>query len=440
MNFGWKLISELAGEEQLSGTVHLYDADKQLSLANEVIGNRLRENPNCKSGLIYLAVDTLDEALRNADFVILSMVQGTVEELVSDVHLPEMYGIYQSTGENTGPGGIVRAIRTLPVYIEIAEKIKKLCPNAWVMNLTTPMGVCLDILYRIFPEIKAFGCSNEPFATQELIADFVAQEKNISPFSRREIKGNLLGIPGFSWYDSVSYQGEDVTDIFRSYAERYSSVGYEKRAGEYKTNPFASANMIKFDLFLRYGVISAEPDRIVAEFCPPWYLKSPKIVSSWKFGMTSVNFQKKLRSEKLLKSKRLMNGDDQLKIGYSGTDCVAQIKALLGLGNLITNAVLPNKGQVSNLPEGASVQTNVLFSNNSVQPVFSGALPEEACALTLRHVYNQKTIVKSVLEKDLDIAFNAFLNDPLVAIDLNSATDLYKEMLSRIRAHLLYYC
>ena len=60
MNFGWKLIGELAGEEQLGGTVHLYDIDKQLSLANEVIGNKLRENPSNKSNLIYLAVDTMD--------------------------------------------------------------------------------------------------------------------------------------------------------------------------------------------------------------------------------------------------------------------------------------------------------------------------------------------------------------------------------------------
>jgi len=82
MNFGWKLIGELAGEEQLGGTVHLYDIDKQLSLANEVIGNKLRENPSNKSNLIYLAVDTMEEALRNADFVILSINQGTLEEMV----------------------------------------------------------------------------------------------------------------------------------------------------------------------------------------------------------------------------------------------------------------------------------------------------------------------------------------------------------------------
>ncbi|HNX64929.1 MAG TPA: alpha-glucosidase/alpha-galactosidase, partial [Oscillospiraceae bacterium] len=108
--------------------------------------------------------------------------------------------------------------------------------------------------------------------------------------------------------------------------------------------------------------------------------------------------------------------------------------------NIITNGDLPNIGQVSNLPVGAVVQTNCLFSQNSVKPVMSGALPDELCSLTLRHIYNQKTLVKSAIEKDLDIAFNAFLNDPIVTSDLSSSTELFKEMLAGIRAHLVYYC
>jgi alpha-galactosidase len=92
------------------------------------------------------------------------------------------------------------------------------------------------------------------------------------------------------------------------------------------------------------------------------------------------------------------------------------------------------------LPAGAIVQTNALFSHNSIKPVAAGTLPDEIYALTIRHVINQQTVIKSVFEKDLDIAFNAFLNDPLVTIDLASATELYKEMLSSIRAHLIYYC
>lgn len=76
----------------------------------------------------------------------------------SDVHYPEKYGIYQSVGDTVGPGGIVRALHTIPLYVKFAEAIKAYAPNAWVINYTNPMTLCTRTLYEVFPEIKAIGC------------------------------------------------------------------------------------------------------------------------------------------------------------------------------------------------------------------------------------------------------------------------------------------
>ena len=135
-----------------------------------------------------------------------------------------------------------------------------------------------------------------------------------------------------------------------------------------------------------------------------------------------------------------MSGNEYLAIGGYTSDVVLQIRALIGNGNLITNACRTNKGQISNLPENAVVASNALISKNNVQTVTSGELPEEIAAIAIRHISNQNTIVESVLEKDLDVAFNAFLNDPLVCIDLDSASELYKEMLSAVSKELVYFC
>lgn len=439
MDFGWKFFSELAAEE-LYATVNLYDRDKQLSLTNEVIGNKLRENPECKSDIIFLASDTPEEALKSADIVIMSISPGDLEESVAELTLPEAYGIYQSTGEQAGPASIIRALKTLPEYIKYAELIKKYCPDAWVINLTNPMSECIQIMHYIFPEIKIFGSTNELFQTLELLGGLVELEYGISHVRRRDIKYNLIGISGFSWFDKVSYNGEDLMPIFRKYAEKYYKTGFELHQNEYKTNPLSSANKIKFDLFLRYGLIPAVPDRIAADFCPGWYLKSPSVINSWKFSQTSVNYIKKINIDRSGRVKPLMNGTEFLKVGGNYDDCVLQIRALMGNGNLITNACTINNGQVANLPDNAIVSTNALISKNNVQAVASGKLPDEIYALTIRHIINQATVVKAVIEKDLDIAFNAFLNDPLVNTDLNSAAELYKEMLSSVRQHLLYYC
>ena len=440
VNYGWKLFSELAAEE-ICATVQLYDVDKQLSLANETIGNKLREHPDCKSDIIYLASETPEDALKNADIVILSFTQGSMEEMVTEMHLPETYGIYQAAGEQTGPSGVIKALKTLPVYIKYTELIKKICPDAWVINMTNPMSACMLMMYEVFPEIKLFGSTNELFPALELLANICEKESDIqTTVRRRDIKYNLIGISGFSWFNEATYDGKDIMPLFREYAEKYYGSGYEIKPNEYKVNPFASANKIKFDLFLRYGCIPAVPDRIVADFCPAWYTGSPKAISSWKFSQTTVNYLKKLKLDKISRVKTLMNGSEFLRVGGSSSECAMQIRALIGQGNLITNVCMRNSGQVENLPIGAVVHTNALISKNSVRPVAAGKLTDELYCLTIRHVMNQKTLVKSVKEKDLDIAFNAFLNDPLMSVDLNDATELYKEMLAAVRTHLLYYC
>ena len=438
-NFGWKLFSELAAEE-IYATMQLYDPDKQLSLSNEAIGNKLRESPDCKSDIIYVASDTPEEALRGADIVILSFTQGTVEESVTEMHLPETYGIYQSVGELTGPSGVIRSLKTLPVYIKYAEMIKKVCPDAWVINLTNPMPECMLMMYDVFPEIKLFGSTDELYPALDLLAELCGKEYGVKNVRRRDIKYNLIGISGFCFFDDVLYNGESLVPMFRKYAEEYYENGYEAKQGEFKLNPFVSANKIKFDMFLRYGCIPAVSDRIIADFCPPWYLRSQKIMSNWKFSQTTVNYMKKMKLDKISRVRPLMNGDEFLPVGGGTTDCALQIRALMGLGNLITNVCMKNSGQVENLPIDSIVHTNALISRNSVKPVAAGRLNDELYGLTIRHIVNQGTIVKAVKERDLDIAFNAFLNDPLMTTDLNSAAELYKEMLAAVRVHLLYYC
>ena len=434
----WQFMSELAAED-IEATVFFYDKDKQASVTNETIGNKLREQPENKANVIYIATDTLDEALRDADFVILSLSVGTLDEIINDIYLPERYGIVQATAESAGPGGVIRALRTIPVCVEVAEAVKKNCPDAWVINTGNPMNISLMALREGYPEIKAFGSTNETFAAAELVAEFVSKDSNLPRVHRKDIKTNLLGINGFCWFDEVTYQGQDVMPIYRKFNENFAANGFEYHTGEFKSNPKVSGNRVKFDMFLRYGVIAAADDRHIAEHCPPWYISTQKTAGNWKFGTLNANYLKRMRVENQAHSKKLMNGDSTLKIAPGKSDLINQMKALMGLKNVITNVDMVNDGQVANLPIGCIVQTNALFSNNSIKPVLSGKLPDEVLALTLRHISNQTTIMRAAKEKDLDIAFNAFLNDPLMTLNLDEATTLYTEMLTGIRSHLVYY-
>ena len=155
--WAWGLMSDLIVEPDISGDVYLYDLDFEAAKNNETIGNMYNSTEEAKTTWNYKAVKTIEEALTGADFVIISILPGTFDEMESDVHTPEKYGIYQSVGDTTGPGGIVRAMRTIPMFEEIANYVKEYCPNAWVINYTNPMTLCVKALYMAFPEIKAFG-------------------------------------------------------------------------------------------------------------------------------------------------------------------------------------------------------------------------------------------------------------------------------------------
>lgn len=430
--WAWNLMSDLAVEEQLSGTVKLYDIRQQAAADNAVIGNRLSARSDVKGKWVYKAVESLQEALTGADFVVISILPGTFKEMASDVHVPEEYGIYQSVGDTTGPGGIVRALRTIPMYVEIAENIKKYSPNAWVINYTNPMTLCTRTLYEVFPEVKAFGCCHEVFGTQGMLADMLKKMKGME-VGREEIKTNVLGINHFTWIDKATCRGMDLFPLYRQYVDE----NYEEGVGERDaSNCFNSTNRVKFDLFRRYGLIAAAGDRHLAEFCPPWYLKNPETVEEWKFGLTPVDLRVKWLGERAEKSRRLMNGEEEIELKKSGEEGVKQIKALLGLGDLVTNVNLPNAGQMRNIPYGAVVETNAHFSKDNITPLFAGELPADVNSLVMRHVINQETTLKSALTKDTELAFRAFANDPLVTVGISDARRLFYKMLKNTEEYL----
>ncbi|MCM3408418.1 alpha-glucosidase/alpha-galactosidase [Metabacillus litoralis] len=430
------LMNDLALESRISGTVALYDINYEAAVQNAQIGNQISQLEEAKSNWKYEAVATMEEALSESDFVIISILPGSFEEMASDVHTPEKYGIYQSVGDTVGPGGFVRALRTIPMYVKIANSIKEHSPDAWVINYTNPMSLCTRTLYEVFPEIKAFGCCHEVFETQNLLAEVVKEFLNEEVSQRSDIKVNVLGINHFTWVNQASYQNIDLIPYYQQFVEKYAESGFEKEEGSWKHSVFSSCQRVKFDLFRKYGVIAAAGDRHLAEFMPPIYLKDPETVSSWKFHLTSVDFRKENLKKRISENEGLAAGNQKFEINSSGEEGVKIILALLGVEEVVTNVNYPNKGQIEGLPLGAIVETNALFRYDSVQPVFAGKLPPDIHNMVHRHVLNQESILQAALTKDKQLALNTFVNEPLLTISREEAEKLFNEMLSNTREYL----
>lgn len=440
--WAWGFMSDLSLEDSISGTVYLYDIDIPSAKANEVIGNKASHMPQVKSEWNYVVNEDIDSALKGADFVIISITPGTIlsfKEMRSDVHAPEKYGIYQSVGDTVGPGGLLRAMRVIPMYEGFADKIKENCPDAWVINYTNPMTLCTRILYERFPEIKAFGCCHEVFGTQKILAYALKEFRGIT-VDRRMIKTNVMGINHFTWIDRAEYEGEDLVPLYGKLADRYGESGLEGvEKNHWANKEFTSGNRVKFDLFKRYGIIAAAGDRHLAEFCPPWYLKNPEVVASWGFMLTTVDKREQMLAERLRRSKALVSGEEEFQFQVTGEDGVYQIKALLGLEDFICNVNIPNAGQIKSLPPGAVVESNAVFTKNRITPVLAGSLPDPVNILVMRHVINQEMILKACVNRDLSLAFQAFCNDPLMTLDIRTAKTLFCEMIENTNEFLSGY-
>lgn len=433
-------MSDLAVAENLSGEIALYDIDMEAAERNAKIAAYVNADPRTTSHFNYTLNERLEDALTGADFVVISILPGTFQEMRSDVHAPEKYGIYQSVGDTAGPGGVLRAMRTVPIYEEFAAKIRDICPDAWVINFTNPMSILTKVLYDVFPGIKAFGCCHEVFHTQELLTVVLKELKGFKP-DRKDIYTDACGVNHFTWITEAKYQNIDLLALLPEFMEKFYEEGYyEGAAGRFafRDDPFAYGNKVKFDLFNKYGALAAAGDRHLAEFMPnTWYLKDPQTVKDWQFNLTTVDFREQMQADRIADSIEMAEGRKEFPVVRSGEEAVELMKALMGFGTVVSNVNMPNMGQMPQMPLGSIVETNCVFSNDMVRPVMSKPLPTGAANLVYRACVNIDTCYEGIKERDLEKIYTSFANQSLCGtLSMEESRALFREMCMNTRAYL----
>ena len=435
--WAWELMQDLALESAMEGEVRLYDIDRAAAECNAVIGNKISASPQAVAQWRYVVADSLASALDGADFIVISILPGTFKEMDSDISVPEEYGIYQSVGDTTGPGGLVRALRTIPMYVEIAQAISRYAPDAYVINYTNPMALCVRTLYEVFPGIHAFGCCHEVFHAQQILADMLREKNGLSCVNWEDIRISVTGVNHFTWISRAFWQGTDLIPMFADFASAHAKDGYEDDRRDAAEAPcFRGAHKVMFDLFLRYGMIPAANDRHLAEFMPPWYLKDPETIAGWRFSLTPVEWRYEDLERRLARSRALRSGEESVRIKPSGEKGSRMMLALLGLGDMISNVNLPNRGQVPNLPLMTVVETNAVFGRAGISPVVTEPIPPQVLSLIMPHALNQELIFKAAMLRDRKTALQALLSEPLVRLSPDDAEKMLNAMIDNTLAYL----
>lgn len=442
-SLGWapKILADLAMCNQLTGEIALYDIDKPAAQRNAERGEALFAHPNAKTTFRITVPETSKEALQGADFVFLSIQPGPIQMFANDLDIPAKYGVVQTVGDTTGPGGISRALRSIPTYVDYAQQIAQCCPDAWVINYTNPMTICTQTLYAAFPDIKVFGCCHEVFGTQKRLAGLVADYFDVPQPPRNEIKLDVTGINHFTFATEARWGEHDLYPMLKEHIANYALWADQTDwclARISQKDYMPSKGLVAFNFLRLFGVLGAAGDRHLAEFVP-WYLVSEAVLH--RYGVTVTPSSDRLRERKpkpnaafLMKDGKYIN-----PLVESDEESVGQILALLGLGDLDTNVNLPNRGQAPDLTMGQIVETNAQFRRNRVTPVVSNTLPKPVNSMVRRVMDVQSMVLEAGLNCDKELAFEALLADPLCRISIDAARTMFDEMLAANAAMMKAY-
>jgi len=433
-SYSWTytIVRDLVVTPELEGsTIVLEDIDAD---ALKITGPLCRKVVK-ESGRKFTIETTTSEAaaLKDADYVILTISTGGFDTMEHDIGVPLRYGIYQSVGDTVGPGGISRALRNIPVVVDIGRHMEKLCPGAWMLNYTNPMSTLSRALTRE-TSVPTIGLCHELFGAMRWLTQLFGLE------SRRDFDVVAAGVNHCIWILKLTIRktGEDALALLRQYL-RNPEAFVKQRAKTVKgkqakeqlafAHTHGGRNLVKSALFEAYGALPAGGDRHVAEFFPFFLTEEADAGKKWGVSLTTVEERRtKWQPDALRWCRDLLAGRKPIELTRSGETASLIIDALSGGPAFVDVMNLPNTGQVSNLPAGACVETMAIADATGARGLAVGDLPLGVLNQVTRHVLNQELTVEAALTGDKNLVLQAMLNDPLVR-NLEDARKMTDELL-----------
>lgn len=432
------MMTDLAICPHLTGEFVLYDINHGAALNNAEIGEKIFSHPDAVTRFKTRATDDIADALKDADFAVISIEPGPTQMRFADLEIPRKYGILQTVGDTVGPGGVNRVLRTVPIMMNFARDIMQYCPKAWIINYTNPMTLSIRSFYAVEPQIKAFGCCHEVLETQALLGLMVQNWFDVERPDHHEIKLDISGVNHFTMATKASWNGNDLMPHLRerasdpkTYSDRTEKALQRKKEQKW----FSSSHVIKYDFLRNFGALGAAGDRHLAEFVP-WYLSTEETLHRFGVILTPFEWRMQVRSGPAVKASDYLVEN----LFKSEEEGVSQILALLGLKPIITNVNLPNNGQMPGVRQDTVVETNAQLQDNTILPIVSHPLPPMALELQRKIINNQETLLTAILDKDLELAFSVLLNDPQVHLPTDQTRLLFNEMLEYSRKYLPDWC
>jgi alpha-galactosidase len=429
------MMQDLALYEGLSGELALYDINHQRAAANAELGEHIFGLSGAVAPFTVKAYEDRSEALAGADFVFISILPGPMTCFGNDLDIPAKYGVVQTVGDTIGPGGLSRCLRTVPIFVDIAHAIAEHCPDAWVINYTNPMTVATQALTAVVPDLKTIGCCHEVFGTRGWVAMMAGQYFDMPVNGRNDLEIEVIGLNHFTFFPWARFQGKDAFPAVQAWIDKqgdfFGDHTEQALAREAKGRFGSCDGLIQLDFLRQFGVIGAAGDRHLVEFVP-WYAKDEATLQRW--GVSLTTSKHRLANWKPDNVEFVPSRPEELK--KSNEEGIDLVGALCGLTSFATNVNVPNRGQISWLPEGHVVETMGQVSQDRVTPNTTGAFPLALQTRVQTIATVQQLTLDASLTCDRELALQALLADPLCSLPTDQAAAMLDELIEANREHL----
>jgi len=419
--FARNVIGDCMCSEALKDSVFaLYDIDGERMKQSVTIIEAIRAaNNNCGKIECYVGVENRKEALRGADFVVNAIQVGGYKPCtVIDFEIPKKYGLQQTIGDTLGIGGIMRALRTIPVMADFARDMEEVCPDAWFLNYTNPMAMLTGYMQR-YTGAKTIGLCHSVQQCSEGLFRTLGMEDKLE--GRKEI---IAGINHMAWL--LDIRDKNGVDLYPEIKSRIDA----------KINDPDCKDKVRLEYIKNFGYYCTESSEHNAEY-NMFYLKSkyPELVQKYNIPLDEYPRRcvEQIEGWKIEYEKMLKEG---VKKHVRSREYASHIMEAMVMDKpyQIGGNVLNTGRLITNLPQEACVEVPCLINGAGIHPCYVGALPVQCAAMNMTNVNVQLLTIEAARTLKKEHIYQAAMLDPHTGSELD--IDTIKKMVDElIEAH-----
>ncbi|MBO4976569.1 MAG: alpha-glucosidase/alpha-galactosidase [Lachnospiraceae bacterium] len=407
--FARNVIGDCMCSEALRDSVFaLYDIDGERLKESQTILEAMRK---AKGGYgkieCYLGVEQRKDALRGASFVINAIQVGLYDPCtITDFEIPKKYGLRQTIGDTLGIGGIMRALRTIPVMEDFAHDMEAVCPNALFLNYTNPMAMLSGYMQR-YTSVNTIGlCHSVQVCSDRLLKELDMEDKLEG---RKEL---IAGINHMAWL--LELKDKNGIDL---YPEIKSRIAGKMADPEFK-------DKVRLDYINNFGYYCTESSEHNAEY-NMFYIKSkyPELIEKYNIPLDEYPRRcvNQIAAWKKEYAELLENG---VKEHERSREYASRI-----MESIVTNTpyqiggnVLNSNHLITNLPAEACVEVPCLVNGHGIHPCYVGSLPVQCAAMNMTNINVQLLTIEAARTRKLEHIYQAAMLDPHTGSELDIDT------------------